>query len=236
MSITSKFYLGLIILLIGFVEEAKSQQISFGPTQFVPVKKGGEVLLADTNWQAVWIGVLKWDLDSSIVFTIPQEKLFTVWLNLSIELLSARFEGEHSELFSYTTSPQLPATINPGDEFYVELKCDSPELITEPISLFFRMFFTTDDNDTVYFGGYILSVLVGIEEEEINNPKIYYIGNNCYILNEEVENVELFDIIGRRIKIISDEKIIDLNNLSPEVYFLKYKFENKIKIEKIIKH
>ena len=234
-----KLFMSLItlaVMSIGFTDEAKSQQISFGPTQFVPVKKGGEVLLADTNWLPVWaIGWLFWDISNDSTFVIPRDKLCPPSsASISIEMLGARFEGEKAELFSYTTLPQLPENINPGDEFYVELKCNSPELISESTAIFFRMFFTDLYAYDVSFAEYAFIVTVGILEEN-EEGSIFYAGNNIYYI-KDIFNFNLIDLVGKKIGTFSNIEILDLNylNLKTGIYFLTYIKNNKLITKKIL--
>ena len=227
-----------IIMSALCVLNLNAQQISFGPTQFVPVNKGGEVLLQDTS--VVWVAVLEWDLDSNSTFVISADNgnlainFFVNILGISIEMLGARFEGEHSELFSYTTSPQLPATINPGDEFYVELKCDSPESITEPLTVTFKMFFISDGVE-IACAMHILKVMVGIEETNIYditvapNPVTNLVTINFNVEKCSELEVNLYDVKGIKIKEIYNgfveeglfTKTIEVKNLSKGIYFLK---------------
>ena len=73
-------------------------------------------------------------------------------------------------------------------------------------------------------------------KEEIEEGKyVYCIGNNRYILDNIVEKVEMFDLMGKQIMVFENQEIIDLNNICSGVYFLKcYSIYNRIKIEKII--
>ena len=87
-------------------------------------------------------------------------------------------------------------------------------------------------------GSYIwksINVYLGIEDEEINNKFISYLGNNVYRL-ENIKEAKLYDIMGRQIMNLGNEKTIDLNNLPTGIYFLQYFDGKKIKTEKIIKH
>ena len=73
--------------------------------------------------------------------------------------------------------------------------------------------------------------VLGIKEnEEVDD--IFYIGNNTYFIDNALE-LELYDIIGRKIKSFYNQDIIDLNEFTG-IYFLRYYKNNKIKTKKII--
>jgi len=77
-------------------------------------------------------------------------------------------------------------------------------------------------------------------EEDIAEDKIiiYNLDNNIYyISSDDILELELYDVLGRKIKTFyKDEKIIDINNLPIGLYFLRY-FDGKvIKIHKLNKH
>ncbi|MCL2040022.1 MAG: leucine-rich repeat domain-containing protein [Bacteroidetes bacterium] len=79
---------------------------------------------------------------------------------------------------------------------------------------------------------------LGIKENEKDDDNIFCIGNNIYML-QNVEQAELFDLLGRKIASFKDEQIIDLNNynLSIGFYFIKIIDNNKnIKTYKIINY
>ena len=195
----------------------------------------------DTFGLPVWaIGWLFWDIENDSTFVIPKENLFPIahWnIHEPVEMLGAKFYGEKSELFSYSTSPQLPAIINPSDEFYVELKCDSPDLISEPTAIYFRMFtnYYSDDKYQIHFAEYAFIITVGIEEENIYdidivpNPATEYFTVSFNLEKECNVNIVLYDILGKEVMEIYDSfvyeglfiRTINVKNLSKGLYFLK---------------
>ena len=56
------------------------------------------------------------------------------------------------------------------------------------------------------------------------------------ITDVDVTDIELFDVLGRPIFGAIDDRIIDLNNQSPGIYFIRYKLENKINSTKLLRH
>ena len=231
-----------IIMSALCVLNLNAQQISFGPTQFVPVKKGGEVILQDTP--VVWFYLLKWNIDSSSTFVISESEDYSIINNLtkikgsSMKMLDAKFEEVYGVdlppgIFSYTTSLPLPAVINPGDEFYIELKCNPPDLIQVPSTVGFKMFFTVDT--TIVCAEYLLWIDVGISEENVYNisiapnPAIDFFTINFNLEKCSELEVNLYDVKGIKIKEIYNgfveeglfTKTIEVKNLSKGIYFLK---------------
>ena len=79
---------------------------------------------------------------------------------------------------------------------------------------------------------------INIEEEiEDTDISVLYVGKNIYYINSEnVQEVELYDITGRKIHDFGNEKIIDLNYLPASVYFLKWSVDKITKTKKLIKY
>ena len=98
---------------------------------------------------------------------------------------------------------------------------------------------STEDSPDIDYVWKKINWTVGIEEENNNNNGyIYYLENNLYRL-KNVEQIELYNIMGRLIITFENVSIINLNNhnLVPGFYFLKYyTTDNKIRTKKIIRH
>ena len=80
-----------------------------------------------------------------------------------------------------------------------------------------------------------------IKYEEENLVNIYYIDKDIYYIDADIDDLklELYDIAGRRIKKISNEKTIDISDLQTGFYLLNLinnKNQKTIKTEKLIKH
>jgi len=81
-----------------------------------------------------------------------------------------------------------------------------------------------------------ITVYSDIEENQEEKIKIFCIDRNIYYINDNISTLELYDIMGRKIKTFDNEKIIDLNDLQTGLYFLSYTKNYKIKIEKLTRH
>jgi len=212
-------------------------------TKLVTVNKikGDDIFLQDTFPLPVWaIGWLFWDIENDSIFVIPKENLFPIahWnIHEPVEMLGAKFYGDNHKLFSYSTSPQLPAIINTDDEFYVELKCNSPELISEPTAVFFRMFTTyySGNTEQIHFAEYAFIVTVGILEKNIYditispNPATDFVTVGFDLEKYSYLEINLYDITGIKIKEIFNDfaepelftKTINVKKLNKGIYFLK---------------
>jgi hypothetical protein len=106
--------------------------------------------------------------------------------------------------------------------------------ITKNIELILGENVLPERNGNYWNGYYWKSIkLVGIKE--IDDKFIRYLGNNRYIL-ENINNAELYDIIGNLIEKL-DDVIVDLSNYIVGIYFIVFLDSNKnIRTEKIIKN
>jgi hypothetical protein len=53
--------------------------------------------------------------------------------------------------------------------------------------------------------------------------------------DDKIKTIELYDEIGRKVKNLSKSNVINLENLSKGIYYLKIQTEKSSSVEKIIK-
>ena len=146
------------------------------------------------------------------------------------ELISASFGTNFTEP---TEIKFGDAVFNEGAPFSVDLVLGE-NVLPKP-DMEFRSWQDYGVGSSFLYRWKSITIYLGIENKVGIN--IYSISNNVYYINNEyISDLELFDVMGNRIKKYDNyTKFIDLNDFSVGIYLLQYTENNQTKIIKLIK-
>ena len=88
------------------------------------------------------------------------------------------------------------------------------------------------------FGNTLNAVLATDNSTKFNSLKIYpnpVINNFTFDTTEKISSVELYDVLGRKLQSLQNQKTNSVEQLKSGVYFLKVKTDKNEYVEKIIK-
>ena len=165
-------------------------------TVYIEKLFNNEQLLSDSNIHEVYFTPFS-------IFRCDEYTAQYAYINgtpKNLEIISANLYGPDKDLFTYTTSPQIPAIVEPHNRIFIDITFNPTGATLGEKTAFLDLIYTFNDKPTIVRYKLIAEILEGV----IATPNILDFGdievNKTYTENIKIENPALYPASPTTIK------------------------------------